>query len=479
MTNLGGQVFTFSFKQEGTGVTFNRILHKVLPVGILSMSNNERLEKISNSIVEIPPFRAMLQDTSTEVAVNMYTTSNVSITVTPATPYIVGTWTWMNTEDNYMAFTVKSFDDLSPTDIIFGKCEYNGTELEGFDYTRRTWSKDHYEGITSDFNFRVTSVEPSEGQVIPAGYGKIKVGVGKAYIGGKEVVFNSPVYSQDISLSVTNEKKILVSIDSSGNIQLTESADENDPATPDFPSNMLTVGIIDLPSNPTALLGSFIEYVYNNNPVQQKTASLNENDQVPLAQLNLLLNTVYPVGCLYWSSDSTDPATLFGIGTWTQIKDTFIWAKGDSDTVNATGGAKTVTLETANLPSHSHTINNGNTSSGGTITTAGFRGVSSTTSDSSSSTTGYESATHTHNTSIDGDFGTAYYGEGIAQNQRYARARSYPSGTESANHYHNMQHTHTVTSSGYLYGKTDSTGSGTAVSIMPPYTVKYCWERTA
>lgn len=476
MTNLGGQVFTFSFKQEGTGVTFNRILHKVLPVGILSMSNNERLEKISNSIVEIPPFRAMLQDTSTEVAVNMYTTSNVSITVTPATPYIVGTWTWMNTEDNYMAFTVKSFDDLSPTDIIFGKCEYNGTELEGFDYTRRTWSKDHYEGITSDFNFRVTSVEPSEGQVIPAGYGKIKVGIGKAYIGGKEVVFNSPVYSQNISLSVTNEKKILVSIDSSGNIQLTESADENDPATPDFPSNMLTVGIIDLPSNPTTLLGSFIEYVYNNNPVQQKTASLNENNQVPLAQLNLLLNTVYPVGCLYWSSDSTNPATLFGIGTWTQIKDTFIWAKGDSDTVNATGGAKTVILDVANLPSHDHTFTPSGSISGGSYTFTGTQKSTDNGGSWSFSAREHVISAGTNTSTSSSSTSNGIVGDGDAERKRLILTHS--------------GHTHTYTPVGSISVSTNptfsgtsdttgSTGSGIAVDKMPPYTVKYCWERTA
>ena len=66
-----------------------------------------------------------------------------------------------------------------------------------------------------------------------------------------------------------------------------------------------------------------------------------------------LLNLIYPVGSLYWSSKSTDPRELFG-GTWTRIKDCFVWAKGDSDTVNATGGSKTVTLETSNIPLHSH-----------------------------------------------------------------------------------------------------------------------------
>lgn len=42
----------------------------------------------------------------------------------------------------------------------------------------------------------------------------------------------------------------------------------------------------------------------------------------------LLLDLIYPVGSLYWSSNSTNPATLFG-GTWTQIADSphYCWER--------------------------------------------------------------------------------------------------------------------------------------------------------
>ena len=73
-----------------------------------------------------------------------------------------------------------------------------------------------------------------------------------------------------------------------------------------------------------------------------------------------MLDMIYPVGCLYWSSNNTNPGNLFG-GTWTRIKDTFIYAASDNDTVNAatsnstiTGGSKTVTLTKSNIPSHDH-----------------------------------------------------------------------------------------------------------------------------
>lgn len=68
-----------------------------------------------------------------------------------------------------------------------------------------------------------------------------------------------------------------------------------------------------------------------------------------------ILNLVYPVGSIYMSVNSTSPATLFG-GTWTQIQDTFLLAAGTNHAAASTGGAETVTLATANLPSHNHSV---------------------------------------------------------------------------------------------------------------------------
>lgn len=60
------------------------------------------------------------------------------------------------------------------------------------------------------------------------------------------------------------------------------------------------------------------------------------------------LLSVYPVGAIYISVNSTSPASLFG-GTWQQLKDRFLIGAGGSYSVNGTGGATT----------HSHTLNNG------------------------------------------------------------------------------------------------------------------------
>ena len=314
-----------------------------------------------------------------------------------------------------------------------------------------------------------------------------------------------------------------------------------------------------------------------------------------------LLNFCYPVGSLYWSSQATDPSTLFG-GTWVQIKDRFVWAKGDSDTINNTGGAKTVTLTSNEIPSHNHTftgtahnhtftgsevtsggssasntgsesshthsvtasgsisggaysfsgsavtsgannrghthtLNDGNTSSSGTTKTAGFRGVSVTSGAMSGNSTGgfrvydydipvegnitldKKSATsaqaqildgttsnanywlknniaHTHNVTANGYL----YGKTDGESQNHTHSVT-ASGTISittnptfsgsavtsgsgSSHKHSMAHTHSVTASGSIGNTTASgtignTGGGQAHENMPPYIVKYCWERTA
>lgn len=67
---------------------------------------------------------------------------------------------------------------------------------------------------------------------------------------------------------------------------------------------------------------------------------------------DVILERLYPVNSIYMSITSTSPALLFG-GTWEQIVGKF--ARAHTDT--STGGADTVTLTTAQIPSHTHTYN--------------------------------------------------------------------------------------------------------------------------
>ena len=89
-----------------------------------------------------------------------------------------------------------------------------------------------------------------------------------------------------------------------------------------------------------------------------------------------LMNVIYPVGSVYISYVSTDPNTLFGIGTWSAcgvgrvfvgIDDT----QTEFDTVGETGGAKTHTLSVDEIPSHNHAIKY-DTGTGSSMAALGF-----------------------------------------------------------------------------------------------------------
>ena len=66
---------------------------------------------------------------------------------------------------------------------------------------------------------------------------------------------------------------------------------------------------------------------------------------------NLTWQQIYPVGAVYISYTSTSPASLFG-GTWTQITGRFLRMANDV----STGGADTVALTQAQMPSHTHGV---------------------------------------------------------------------------------------------------------------------------
>lgn len=67
----------------------------------------------------------------------------------------------------------------------------------------------------------------------------------------------------------------------------------------------------------------------------------------------------YPVGSIYTSISSTNPATLLGVGTWVAFGAGRTLVGFDStqtefDTVEEVGGSKTHTLTESELPSHTH-----------------------------------------------------------------------------------------------------------------------------
>lgn len=243
--------------------------------------------------------------------------------------------------------------------------------------------------------------------------------------------------------------------------------------------------------------------------------------------MDSILNTVYPVGSIYTSVNSTDPSTLFG-GTWERFGKGKVLVGVDEDDsdfseANKTGGEKTHTLTTNEMPSHTHTQNS-HTHTIGSHThsvPAHSHGLNSHThsfSDTSSSAgshthsvsgTAASNGSHSHNHSYDLD--------AAAGGARYSVHRAYGGGygnnaTTSSNgaHTHSVSgtaasaggHTHTVSgttgaasgstanSSSLTSGSTapscssatatnQSTGGGGSHNNLQPFITVFMWVRTA
>ena len=215
---------------------------------------------------------------------------------------------------------------------------------------------------------------------------------------------------------------------------------------------------------------------------------LSSNNYIIYADGKNVTDTIYPVGSLYWSSKSTNPASLFG-GTWVQIKDRFVLACGDTYTSSgATGGASSVTLSVSNMPSHTHSFTPAGVVSSHHHSFQPKGTVSSSFTGTAHSFYGPRADGSTSTGIIAGQNTNASWSSSNPRTSEYA-ARDYDpsillnwtdSGTVSSSF--NGTRTDTDNSQPSFTGSagtTGSNGSGSSFSILPPYVVKYCFERTA
>lgn len=73
------------------------------------------------------------------------------------------------------------------------------------------------------------------------------------------------------------------------------------------------------------------------------------------ADIQAIIDAIYPVGSIYMSFNSTSPEVLFG-GTWERIEGRFLFAADDTHPIESEGGEEEHTLMISEMPSHRHTI---------------------------------------------------------------------------------------------------------------------------
>ena len=190
-------------------------------------------------------------------------------------------------------------------------------------------------------------------------------------------------------------------------------------------------GLTGTPTAPTAAVDT--------NNTQIATCGFVRNAIAKYAPMLDTMKKIYPVGSIYMSTVSTNPATLLGFGTWEAMPaGRVLLAQGKSSwgtTYNAgsTGGEATHQLTVGEMPSHNHT--------------------------GSTNTTG----NHSHNTPTTGTYegNGKGYDPGGGNNPNYTQCFTSEAGS----------HSHTIT--------IQNTGSSQSHNNMQPYIVCYIWKRVS
>lgn len=227
------------------------------------------------------------------------------------------------------------------------------------------------------------------------------------------------------------------------------------------------------------------DFVVIGNP----TVLASDNYEIKANGKNTALEA-HPIHSLYWSSDSTSPNILFGGGTWVQIKDRFILSAGDTYANGATGGEATVALTVAEMPTHNH---GGSTGNGGVDHTHGMDHRHYTgNGDTYTPGNGNTGVAGGHNHSVNG-IGSSVNGfvfvggpsvgsASVSTNWVEDHSHSWGAWSTNARYIGNENVYRSSTDGASAYDHTHSiirNGGDQPHNNMPPYIVKYCWERTA
>lgn len=201
---------------------------------------------------------------------------------------------------------------------------------------------------------------------------------------------------------------------------------------------------------------------------------------------------IYPVGSIYMSVSSTNPSNLFG-GTWVAWGSGRVpvgFASGDSNfgSVEKTGGEKTHTLSTNEMPTHTHSIPAHNHGLNGHVHTvkAHNHTFSGQTDGTGDLWTDYQQLSYPD--ALPEDWGNEGKILGGHTGNKWSTNATFR--IKIASHSHDFSGTTSTVAqfnTGGASGNTanssvltsGSVGQGTAHNNIQPYIVCYMWKRTA
>ena len=201
----------------------------------------------------------------------------------------------------------------------------------------------------------------------------------------------------------------------------------------------------------------------------------------------------WPIGSIFITASSTNPATLLGGGTWEQIQGKYLLASSNDYTAGNTYGSMTKTLSVANLPVHTHSFTTGSAGAHAHTASTGSAGNHSHTRGTMNITGNFNgSQLYDVNPGVANPYAAGAFGVGGS----VGRLTNYSEGDNNQNGFNfdasrswtgststTGAHTHSVTvnsNGAHTHsGTTNGTGSGTAFNIMPESIAVNVWKRTA
>ncbi len=235
---------------------------------------------------------------------------------------------------------------------------------------------------------------------------------------------------------------------------------------------------------------------------------VSKGDQGDIGAGGATLSQVYPVGCIYTSTISTNPATVFGFGTWSAFGAGRIMVGLDAnqtefDVVEETGGAKTVSSagtisaptisgSTAAEATHTHSVtSNVAVADHSAHTHSVTSNVTATVNEPTFTITGTKFTTSGSGTAAATAFNGTTISSGSNSPSNPAQTvtvtnNAVTSGNPGATLTHTVTNNAVTSGAGasHLHGAgtlaaSAPTFTGSATSVLPPYIVVYLWKRTA
>jgi len=359
-TNYGTQTITLDYNAEAASGLINERFTNIRPTGIYK---GGYLSKVSDVLVTVSTVVCEIGNGTYQVRVS--TAASQNITVATTTPYVVFRWTYTGATANYMDMLAVAAGSIQANDLIVGKCVFASSTLTGFSYNTTDYRRST--PYTLDQQLRVEPTETASMTV------RIR---GGRFSFGSQPIFVSDQVTSIINAPASYTRYDLVCIDTAGAIQVvtgTEGA-----GTPPNYEGRVPLAYLKLEVSTTSITASEIKDIRTHLTPALTTdtdGTLAANSDYKLAtqkavktyvaaQLSGTIQAMFPVGCIYTSIVGTNPATLFGFGTWTAFGAGRVLAgltgSGNYNTPEQTGGEETHTLTSSEMPSHTHTQNSHN-----------------------------------------------------------------------------------------------------------------------